>query len=208
MPTAGSAHSAAQAQPHEGPAAGISSAQAGTEQEELRAAARRQAEAKQRREKRSAEDARWWRAAWREMETARARVLQIAQLVSGGLGRARYPEVLLVEHSPLLMELLCRQFEMQPLGASCWGGRHAAADEAQLVVMASAIAGRAEDLYRTGHMGPKDRGGALSSKRGGRVRRAGRLLRADGWHRRRVQRARRQPPHRAGGARASHGCAT
>ena len=76
----------------------------------------------------------------------------------GWVGRARYPEVLLVEHSPLLMELLCRQVEMQPLGASCWGGRHAAADEAQLVVMASDIAGRVEDLYCTGYMGPKDRG--------------------------------------------------
>ena len=56
-----------------------------------------------------AEDDRWWRAAWREVETAHARVLQIARLVSGGPGRSRYPEVLLVEHSPLLMELLYRQ---------------------------------------------------------------------------------------------------
>ena len=56
------------------------------------------------------------------------------------------------------MELLYRQLEKQPPGANCWGSRHATADEAQLVVMASAIAGRAEDLYCTGHMGPKDRG--------------------------------------------------
>ena len=46
--------------------------------------------------------------------------------------------MLLVEHSPLLME-------QQPPGASCWGDRHAAADEAQLVAMAGAIAGGAEE---------------------------------------------------------------
>ena len=45
MPTAGTAHSAARVEPPEGPAAGTSSEQAGAEQEELRAAARRQAEA-------------------------------------------------------------------------------------------------------------------------------------------------------------------
>ena len=51
-PTAGTAHSAAQAQLPEGPAAGTSSAQAEAEREELRAAARWRAEAKQRREER------------------------------------------------------------------------------------------------------------------------------------------------------------
>ena len=116
--------------------------------------AEQRAKERRRREERRAANAQWWRAVW----TARARVHQIARLVSGGRWQARYPEVLIVDHSPLLMELLHRQLEAQPLSARCWGSQHALADEAQLVVLVSDIAGRVEDLHRTGHMGREDRG--------------------------------------------------
>ena len=69
-------HSAGHAQLPEEPATGASSGQAEAEQERLRAAARQRAEVSRRREEQWAENARWWRAAWREVETARARVHQ------------------------------------------------------------------------------------------------------------------------------------
>ena len=61
--------------------------------------------------------------------------------------------MLVVDQSTLLVELLLRQLEAQPPGARCWGNPHALADEAPLVVLMSDIAGRVEDLHRTGHLG-------------------------------------------------------
>ena len=58
------------------------------------------------------------------VETARARVQQIARIVAKGQWRGRYPEVLIVENATLLMELLYNQLEAQPPGSPCWGGKH------------------------------------------------------------------------------------
>ena len=126
-PTAGVASSAGCARLHEGPSSEASGEQAEAEQERLRAEEELRAKKRQRREERRAAHARWWRAVWREAETARARVHRIAQLVSGGRGRARYPEGLVVDQSTLLVELLHRQLEAQPLSARCWGSQHALA---------------------------------------------------------------------------------
>ena len=86
------------------------------------------------------------------------RVLQIAQLIAAKQWRRRYPETLLVELTPLLMELLYRQLEVQPASDHCWGNASAPVDAVPLVALAGDLAGRAEELHTTGHVGTNDRG--------------------------------------------------
>ena len=85
-------------------------------------------------------------------------MLQIAQLIAAKQWRRRYPETLLVELTPLLMELIYRQLEVQPASDHCWGSASAPVDAMPLVALAGDLAGRAEELHNTGHVGTCDRG--------------------------------------------------
>ena len=123
-----------------------------------RAAAARRAGASKWRAKQREMEIWWWQAIWREMETARARVQQIARIVARGQWRGRYPEVLIVENATQLMELLYNQLEAQPPGDRCWGGRNTPVDEVPIVALASGIAAGVEELFRTGYVGTVDRG--------------------------------------------------
>ena len=98
----------------EGPVAEASRARAEADLARHQAAAARRAGESRWRAKQRAIRIWWWRAIWREVETARARVQQIARIVAKGQWRGRYPEVLIVEHATLLMELLSTNWRRSP----------------------------------------------------------------------------------------------
>ena len=164
-PTARAAHDGAPAQQAAEPAASAPDAQANAEFDRQRAEAIQRAEASRRRAERRAKLNRRDRAIRREIETARARVLQIAQRIEAKQWRRRYPETLLVELTPLLMELLYRQLEVQPASDHCWGSAGAPVDAVPLVALAGDLAGRAEELHNTGHVGRVTAARAASGQR-------------------------------------------
>jgi len=157
-PGAGAARDGTPALLAEGPVAEASRARAEADLARHQAAAARRAGESRWRAKQRAIRIWWWRAIWREVETARARVQQIARIVAKGQWRGRYPEVLIVEHATLLMELLYNQLEAQPPTAPCWGGKHTPVDNVPLVALASGLAGKMEELFHTGYVGTVDRG--------------------------------------------------
>ncbi|EOD37414.1 hypothetical protein EMIHUDRAFT_225594 [Emiliania huxleyi CCMP1516] len=107
-PVAGATSGDTPARPMEEPGAEALSAQAEADLVNHRAAEVRRAAASKWRVRQRETDIWRWQAIWLEMETARARVQQIARIVARGQWRGRYPEVLIVENATQLMDLLYR----------------------------------------------------------------------------------------------------